>query len=75
MARTAVDELAELGVVPPVGEKLVELFGTPPTPAPDPIGLIDPISTADATDEAEAIALVNECKAKINEIISAAAGN
>lgn len=72
MARTAVDELAELGVVPPVGEKLVELFGGGASSA---IGLIVPISTADATDEATAIALVNECKAKINEIISAAAGN
>lgn len=74
MARTVVDELAELGVVPPVGEKLVELFGNN-TPPVNPIGQIDPISTADATDETEAIALVNECKAKINEIISAAAGN
>lgn len=29
------------------------------------------ISTADATDEATAIALVNACKAKINQIIAA----
>lgn len=29
------------------------------------------IATADATDEATAIALVNECKAKINAIIAA----
>lgn len=32
------------------------------------------ISTADATDEATAVTLVNECKAKINAIIAALKG-
>ena len=35
------------------------------------IAALTAIATADATDEATAITLVNECKAKINAIIAA----
>lgn len=35
------------------------------------VAALTAIATADATDEATAIALVNECKAKINAIIAA----
>lgn len=39
-------------------------------PAPD-LSTITPIVTADATDQASAVALVNEIKAKLNALITA----
>lgn len=56
--------------IPDVYERLDALDGGSADGKPE-IEALTPISTADATDEATAVTLVNECKAKINAIIAA----
>ena len=60
--------LTELGMVPQlakeVAAQITAASGSSITPPA-------PIATADATDPETTMALVNECKAKINEIIAA----
>lgn len=68
MARTRVDELAELSMVPPLAKRVVELIGPNNQAA---IAALTPVTTPDATDEATAVTLANANKAAINAIIAA----
>ncbi|WP_041544396.1 MULTISPECIES: hypothetical protein [Chelativorans] len=63
-----VRRLVELGMVPPLAKEVATQIDAA---GGDPITPPAPIATADATDAATTQALVNECKAKINEIIAA----
>ena len=62
--------LAALGVYEGATEGVFDaLFDG--APVSSEIAALTAITTADATDEASAVVLVNECKAKINAIITA----
>lgn len=62
--------LAKLGVFEGAAEGVFDaLFAGAPT-SPE-VAALTPIATVDAIDPATTQALVNECKAKINAIISA----
>lgn len=63
----------DLTLVNQYGEKSINqvVSNNMPAPTNPAIEALTPIATADANDEATAITLVNECKAKINSIIAA----
>lgn len=60
--------LTELGMAPSLAKEVADQIDTA---AGAPITPPAAIATADATDPATTMALVNICKAKINEIIAA----
>lgn len=66
------DVLARLGVTVSAEQGVFDaLFTATPVEDKTEIAALTTITTADATDEASAVVLVNECKAKINAIIAA----
>lgn len=70
MALSNAERLTNLGMVPPLAKEVVSQIGDSIEDKPE-IAALTPVSTADATDLATAVALANACKVKINAIIAA----
>ena len=65
-----VRRLVELSMVPPLAKEVASQMSGAVAGKAQVVAL-SAIATADATDPATTMALVNECKAKINAIIAA----